>query len=125
MPSYSKQLFDLIKNDEYTFYKLIIDDVCHFDEFAQEIEQMPRELSKLKSVYAIMERFSSHVMLPKTKFRQIKGITRKDVFEFKKDMVRVYVILHKPDVYVVTGSVKNDQDKTIQRFDKKIKDFEP
>ncbi len=38
MPSYSKQLFDLIKNDEYTFYKLIIDDVCHFDEFAQEIE---------------------------------------------------------------------------------------
>lgn len=123
MPSYSKVLFDLIKNDEYTFYKLVIDDVCHFDEFVKEIEQMPRELSKLNSVYALMDRFSSHTMLPKTKFRQIKGITRKDVFEFKKDMVRVYVILQKPDVYVVTGSVKNDQDKTIQRFDKKIKDF--
>ena len=123
MTSYSKVLFDLIQNDEYTFYKLVIDDVCHFDEFVQEIEQMPRELSKLKSVYALMDRFSSHSMLPKTKFRQIKGITRKDVFEFKKDMVRVYVILQKPDVYVVTGSVKNDQDKTIKRFDKKIKDF--
>lgn len=123
MSSYSKVLFDLIKNDEYTFYKLVIDDVCHYDEFVQEIEQMPRELSKLKSIYALMEKFSSHTLLPKTKFRHILGITRKDVFEFKKDMVRVYVILQKPDVYVVTGSVKNDQDKTIKRFDKKIKDF--
>lgn len=84
MPSYSTELFNLIRNEEYTFYKLFIDDVCHFDEFVQAIEKMPREISMLKSVYALMERFSSHTMLPKSKFRQIKGIARKDVFEFKK-----------------------------------------
>lgn len=125
MPSYAKVLFDLIQNKEYTFYKLVIDDVCHFDEFVREIEKIPRDLSQLKGIYALMDRFSSHIKLPNTKFRKIKGITRGDVFEFKKGAIRVYVILMEPDVYVVTGSTKNDQDKTIKRFDKKIKDFKP
>lgn len=65
MPSYSKQIYSLIQNDEYTFYKLFIDDVCHFDEFVSSIEKMPRELSSLKSIYAMMDRFSSHILLPK------------------------------------------------------------
>lgn len=125
MPTYKKELFDLIHNKECTFYKLFIDGKCLFDEFVEELKKMPMDYKCLPSVYALMERYSPHQPLPPKKFRNIKGIKRKDVYEFKSNKVRIYVILNCPKVYIITGSVKNDQDKTIKRIDKKIKDYQP
>lgn len=123
MTTYATTLFSLIKSDEFVYYKLIIDDVCYYDLFEEELRKSKRDFGSLKGVLGMMERFSSKVLLPKSKFRRILDVGRGDVYEFKKDAVRVYVILQKPNIYVVTGSRKNDQSKTIKRMGKRIKDF--
>lgn len=62
--------------------------------------------------------------LPKTKFRQINvSPPRTDVFEFKKNNLRIYVILQKPDVYVVMGGYKNTQKQDVAVLGKRLKGF--
>jgi hypothetical protein len=123
MNDFRVELFDIINNAEYCFYKLYIDDVCHFDEFVETIKDLPREPKSLKGIYAYMDMFSSQIKLPKTKFRHIEGTDRDDVFEFKKDNVRVYIILQKPNIYIITGGLKKTQDTDVKRLKKQVKDF--
>ena len=70
-----------------------------------------------------MDEFSPTQMLPKAKFRQIKGVDRQDVFEFKRKNLRVYVVMQQPNVYVVLGGYKKGQEKDIAKLKRYIKDF--
>ncbi len=114
---------DIVNNNNgFTFYKLLIDDVCYFDCFVDGLKKFPQDLKSLNSIYAYMDMFSK-TMLPKSKFRNIKNANRDDIFEFKKDNIRVYVILQSPSVYVITGGFKKEQDKDVRRITKQVKDF--
>lgn len=57
------------------------------------------------------------MLLPKTKFNHIVGGKNNpgNVFEFKKNNIRVYVMLKDPDVIVILGGFKNSQKKDIER----------
>lgn len=125
MADFRTEIFELVNNNEYSFYKLYIDDVSHFDEFCQKIESFHREKKSLESIIALMDMFSASLMLPEKKFRQIKGIKRQDVFEFKKDNVRVYVIKDdaNKEFYVVMGGLKNEQDADLKKLQVRIKGF--
>lgn len=125
MTEYSIVPFDVIYNTNgCVYYKLIIDGKCHYDEFVDSLRKLPNEQNSLKKVLALMERFSPNVLLIKNKIRQIKGIKRDDVYEFKDPpCVRIYVVLDKPDIYIVTGSLKKHQDSTIKRIQKLLKNF--
>ena len=70
-----------------------------------------------------MDCLSPSNLLPSSKFRQIKGLRRNDVYEFKKNDIRIYVIKKRPDIYVVLGGYKGSQDKDINRIDKLFNDF--
>ncbi len=61
--------------------------------------------------------------LPNTKFRQIVNVKRPDVFEFKKNKLRIYIVFQEPSVYIVMGGYKNTQRKDIASLEQKIKGF--
>ena len=116
-------MLEIVNNENgFVFYKLLIDDICHFDIFVEKLKNLPRDLKSLDSIYAYMDMFSK-TLLPRSKFRSIKNVERKDIFEFKKDNIRVYVILQQPSVYVVAGGFKKDQKRDIGKLVKQIRNF--
>ena len=126
---YSIQNFDIVHNQKCHFYKLLIDGKCQFDEFASEAEKIAINKKCLANIYSRMDSFDPDLKLPKEKFNHIEGgkNNRKDVYEFKKNQLRVYVILIKPNVYVVYGAIKKgkkDQQRDIDRLFKAVNAFD-
>lgn len=123
MAVFSTELLEIVNNENgFVFYKLLIDDICHFDCFVEGLKRFPREMKSLYSIFAYMDMFSSR-KIPESKFRNIKNANRKDVFEFKKDNIRVYVILQNPEVYVITGGFKKNQKNDVERIVRQVKNF--
>jgi hypothetical protein len=78
-----------------SFYKLEIDGKCDFDEFCEAFETAD-EKKILLTLYAIMDSVANLSLLPKTKFRELKGRKKSDKikdYEIKKDTIRIYLIL--------------------------------
>ncbi len=125
MTEYTTQSFDLVHNQQYEFRKLYIDGECQFDEFMKTIERNgnKKEITAFASIIAYMNMFSDSILLPKTKFRHIESVGRNDVYEFKKDNIRIYVVMQRPNVYVVLGGYKNSQKKDIKNLARKVADF--
>lgn len=123
MPEYATELFQLVNNADYAFYKLCVNGECPIDKFLSEVERNSRSKKSMVSIIALMDSFGPRCMLPKTKFRQIESVGRRDVFEFKKDDLRVYVVKQKPKVFVVIGGFKKNQDPDIRRLKTMLKDF--
>ena len=126
---YSIQNFDIVHNQKCHFYKLLIDGKCQFDEFASEAEKIAINKKCLANIYSRMDSFDPDLKLPKEKFNHIEGgkNNRKDVYEFKKNQLRVYVILIKPNVNVVYGAIKKgkkDQQRDIDRLFKAVNAFD-
>ncbi len=113
--------YDIIHNNAYTFYKLHENGKCQFDEFCSEIEREKECLGDLKSIIALMEQFSPQIQLPHKKFRHIEDKNFHDIFEFKKNKLRVYVVKQKPNIYIILGGYKKNQKKDIVKLKDKIK----
>lgn len=114
MPVYSSVPFTLVNNTSIKIRKLMIDDSCPIDEFISEMEENPLDISALKSILTIIERYKPGTLLPNTVFNHIDG----DVYEFKKkrkgtNAVRIYVQLKRPNMLVLIGGSKNSQKKDI------------
>lgn len=124
--AYSIQKLDIVNNPKCHFYKLFIDGKCQFDDFTSEVEANKADLKSLVNIYSRMDSFDPDQKLPDTIFNYIRGgkYDRKDVYEFKKDKLRVYVILIKPNVYVVYGGHKKKQQKDIARVFNAINTFD-
>lgn len=54
----------------------------------------------------------------KQNFGRLRGVKRDDVYEFKKDDIRIYVIKKYPSIFVILGAYKGTQDKNINRINK-------
>ncbi len=70
-----------------------------------------------------MDNLTDGNRFPATKFNHIEDSQRSDMFEFKKDRLRIYVIKQKPDIYIVVGGFKGTQKKDIKLLKSLIKDF--
>lgn len=123
MKLFRQELFTLIKNPQYQYFKVFIDGKCQFDEFCQAVEQDGNDKKWLKSVYTYMEMLSDGTMLPKEKFNHIKGLGRNDVYEFKKKSLRVYVVKKRPNVFIILGGYKGSQKEDIARLKTILKEF--
>ena len=117
--------FEIVNNCTYKFYKLYVDGKCQFDEFYNEIENNAIHQKNFASIVNLMDNFSPQRLLPKTKFNHIEWNKRSDIFEFKKNDLRVYVIKIDPDIFIVTGGYKKNQTKDIARLKRNIQDFSP
>lgn len=121
--NYSRVSCDLVFNEEYVFYKLVINGKCQFDEFLREIEENVQRAKSFKSIIALMDSFSASRKLPDTKFRYIHSKCRTDMYEFKKNDVRVYVIKAESDITIAMGGYKNNQKKDLLKLDRDLKDY--
>lgn len=120
---YELKPFREVKNQQFKFHKLTVDNRCLFDEFENSLCQ-PSDIKALGAIYSLMECFGN-LLLPKTKFNHIVG-GKKDpgnVFEFKKNNIRVYIMMQKPDVIVILGGFKTAQKKDIEKVFSIVKDW--
>nr|DAQ45023.1 MAG TPA: HigB, HigA-Antitoxin complex, TOXIN.65A [Caudoviricetes sp.] len=115
---YEEKIFEPINNKTYEFREVSVNGRFLFQEFIDNLKDTPKDMKKIMQIYAYMNEFSPSTLLPKTKFRQIKGVKRDDVYEFKKDDIRIYVIKRYPSIFVILGAYKGTQDKSINRIDK-------
>jgi hypothetical protein len=77
------------------------------------------ERKVLISIYAIMDSVANLRLLPKKKFRELKGRKAGDKtkdYEIKKDAVRVYLFKVEAGNVVVFGSLKKNQKEDIARL---------
>ncbi|HOK26993.1 MAG TPA: hypothetical protein PLX87_10755 [Bacteroidales bacterium] len=101
-----------------SFFKLIIDNRCEFDEFCELLKRR-KEDSKLRSIFGIMESVANLNRLPETKFRELKGRPAGDnvkEYEIKKKPYRIYLFKVDAGNIIVFGSSKKLQKKDIKRL---------
>lgn len=114
--------FELVVNRTFSFFKLLVNGKSLFDEFTKDIKNIKDEKA-LSGIIALMDNFGS-CLLPNTKFRKIQGTKRDDLFEFKKNNIRVYVLKKEPSIFVVLGGYKTKQKSDIARMDKILSDLD-
>lgn len=126
MHEYTSTIFEDVRNENgFSFLKLHIDGKCQFEEFYNQIRehrQNSQDAKSLDKIIALMD-FYGATLLPKEKFRMIKDSSRNDVFEFKAKNIRVYVVIRKPEVFIVMGGYKANQEKDIEKVLSRIKEF--
>ena len=114
---YQTRKIDIINNHDYIqFYELELNGKRLFSEFQEELIDA-KDKKSFETILTLMENFSFNQKLPKEKFRPIKSIKRKNVYEFKKNNIRVYVLMQEPDMFVILGGYKADQKKDIHKVD--------
>lgn len=115
--------YENVNNPQYKFYKLYINGVCRFDEFIEGMEHNINDKKQFRSIIAYMDCLTDQNHLPSSKFNHINDSNRDDLYEFKKDKIRVYVIKQKPNCFIVIGGYKSTQKKDIPILKSIIKDF--
>lgn len=121
MHEYELAPVENVRNGCFSFYKLIIDGICPYDEFCDEMWNGPNH-GVMAGLISQMDNFG-HTLLPKTKFRKIED-AGEDIFEFKRKTLRIYVRKKDPDIYIILGGVKANQKKDIAKIKKIVKDYE-
>lgn len=119
---YETRPFEYVNNKDCRFYEASVNGKYLYQEFLLGLKDKKNDLRKLNSIYAYMDKFGA-LLLPKTKFRYIGDKQHPDLYEFKKNDIRVYVIMRKPNVFVVLGGYKGEQNSGIKRIKKLFNDF--
>jgi len=123
MTNYKAEIYDVTNNPQYTYYKLFVDGKCAFDDFLNDIKRNVADMKSMNAIIAYMDSLSAQ-LLPSTIYNYIEGGDRTDLYEFKKNNIRVYVIDQRPDIYIVMGGYKKDQKKKdIPKLIRKTKEF--
>lgn len=122
MAEYKTEILELVNNPNYTYYKLYVDGRCNFDEFYSEVARNVADMKNMTAIIAYMDSLSAH-LLPSIIYNYIHDNGRKDLYEFKKKNLRVYVIDQRPNIYVVMGGYKGNQKRDIANLKEKVKEF--
>ena len=120
---YQVRDFKLVNNQCYHFLEVSVDGKYLFQEFINNLKDKKNDVKKLAAIFQYMDIFSPHILLPKTKFRHIEGSECKNLYEFKKNDIRVYVIMNKPSVFLILGAYKGTKKQDFKKIDKLFKDF--
>lgn len=117
--------FDVIRickiSGHQSFYKLIINGRCEFDEFCETLKKNKKTESILKKIQTRMEYIaqSKQVMLSSKKYGIIKrpGNDPYPDYEIKEKEYRLYLFKDKSlGKIVVFGGLKKNQKKDIKRL---------
>lgn len=117
MSTFALKKIEQVKG-KINFYKLEIDGKCEFNEFCEALENAG-ERKALNTIYATMDSVANLKLLPRTKFRELKGRRTSDKvkdYEIKKDAIRIYLFKDDKGNIVVFGGSKNNQKEDIARL---------
>lgn len=125
MSTFALREVDEVRNGKLSFYKLVMDDVCLYDDFCKEIEKNTMNLKSLNSIRAYMNFMAeNNSKLPATKFNSILENNKVIGYKFKKDSLRVYVLKKDPNIYIILGGYKKNQKEDIKKFIRIKKEYE-
>lgn len=114
-----------VRNGKLSFYKLIANGKCLYDEFCEKIDKEKVNQSSLNRIRTYMNLMAeNNCMLPKTKFNSIRHKNKVIGYEFKDKDLRLYILKKEPGIYVVLGGYKKNQDKDIKKFTSIIDEFQ-
>lgn len=118
----SKYISNTTKISVYELYK---NGSSLFGAFVDEIEKDGNLFDNLAGAIRIIEETSNLNRFPKTKFREIKGHQLDcKVYEAKSGIIRVYLFHEeKTGRVIITGGLKDNQDKNIKSIVKIIKAY--
>lgn len=116
MPTFAFRNIESIRCTIVTFKKLVRNGKCFLDEFEEEIKDNPKYKSEYKTILSYIELYSNSALLPKSKFREIKGKKPKQ-YEFKSKNLRIYAVQVENEKIIVIGGYKNTQTKDFNRLD--------
>ena len=120
---YQLRKFEPVNNSSYQFFEVSVNGKFLFQEFVDNLKDEQRDLKKLNAIYGYMDLLSPSKFLPKSKFRHLEGLKSKDIYEFKKNDIRVYVKLKQPSVFVILGAYKGTQKQDLKNIDKLFNGF--
>ncbi len=123
MHQYTRELFQLVRNEEYEYYKLVIDGKCQFDKFLEQVEKNVIDTKSIKGIFALMDAFSTKLTLPDTKFRHIQAGDVQNIYEFKKKELRVYILKEENEITIILGGYKKEQKNDIDKVRNRVKDY--
>ena len=93
--------------------------VLHDEEIASIIPRQIELIKDAKNEILSLET-SDYYKGPKQDFDQNRP---GDIWEFKKNNIRVYVVKTLKEVYIVMGGYKADQKRDIERVKRRVKQF--
>ena len=113
------------KTTKISVYELCKDGKSLFKPFVDEIEKDGNLFDKLAGAIRIIEETSNLKRYPKTKFRELKGRNLNcKVYEAKSGIIRIYLFHEeKTGRIIISGGVKNNQEKDIKSIVKIIKEY--
>ena len=114
-----------VQNGKLTFYKIHVDGVCLYDKFCKEVDKdklLSKSMNKIRTYMNLLA--EKDCLLPATKFNSIKLKHKVIGYEFKSDIIRIYVIKKNSDLIVILGGYKKHQEKDIEKFVKIITELE-
>lgn len=108
-----------------TIFKLLVNNLCLFDEFEKEIEREGSYASELRTIITRLHEVADCKTLPNTKFKDItpKNETNKE-YEVKTRNLRVYLFHEKrTGRIIVSGGKKSTQKADIRHFRRIKKEY--
>lgn len=115
MSIFAIEKLDVIKDGgALSFYKVLISGVCLFDEFCKKTAKSTEGKKKLTKIYSFMNYMAeNNNSLPESKFNSIKNKQKVFGYEFKEKDIRIYVLKKDPNVYIVLGGYKKNQNSDV------------
>lgn len=115
MNTFAIKGIEAVKGNQ-TFYKLLKNNTCFFDEFEKEVLKTQHE-SEIPAIYMYMERIANGNSMPATKFKDLTPSqeTVKE-YEIKTKNLRIYMIKTTGGKIVVVGGYKNTQKSDLRKF---------
>ena len=121
MRKFALKKIDAIKGRQ-EFDKLVVDDICPFDEFEKNLEEQYR--SEIVTIYRYMQDVADLKSLPEERFHFYDSLIKKNrrggvrEFEFKSKHLRVYGITKPNGKIIITGGTKSKQKQEESEFRK-------
>jgi hypothetical protein len=111
-------------NGTITFFKIIEDGVCYWNEFCKTIQNEGVWVEQLDTLISQMDRKANLKSLPKEKYHDystgVKGVSG---FEFKTRDLRAYGIKDELGNVIIFAGKKNSQNKDEEKFKSIVKRY--
>ena len=117
MYTFAFEKLNEVKDGKLTFYKIAIDGVCLYDNFCKEVDKdkiLSKSMNKIRTYMNLLA--EKDCLLPSAKFNSIKPKNKVIGYEFKSDIIRIYVVKKNSNVIVILGGYKKNQKKDIEKF---------
>jgi len=95
-----------------TFYELIRNGKCQFDEFMDSLEKSGNMRSEFNGIFSIIDRVAKFKVnewdLPDTLFKELKGYGKVKDYEIRKNGIRIYLCRYLEGYLLILGGNKPD-----------------